>query len=217
MPRPRRGTRPDRPAAILRAATDEFAACGYDATGMDRVARRSKVNKALIYYYYQNKRGLYHAVLQRALETLIAPLRTVAEGPASAAEKLDGWIDTLVRQLGSHPHLPSLMLRELADAGRHLDDDILRQLVGLAPLISGIVRQGQAEGRFGAFDPLMLHFVLLGTTMLLVSNAPLRRRVRKLGLAQPPLDLAPVVGHLQTIARRALRKEDPDAADSATR
>ena len=45
----------------------------------------------------------------------------------------------------------------------------------------------------------MLHFVLMGTAMLMASNVPIRRRVRQLGLAQPPLDTG---GHNRPAAGR---------------
>ena len=217
MPKPRRGPRADNAAAILRAATQEFAACGYEAAGVDRIARRAKVNKALLYYYFTNKRALYQAVVRQALALLIQPLTLIVESRQTADRKIHLWIETLVHILADTPHVPQLMLRELADGGRHLDDEVLRELVAFAPLFSAIVRQGRDEKRFGAFDPLMLHFVLMGTTMLLASNAPIRVRVRKLGFAEPPLDLAPVVAHLQLIARRALRKESKDATHPAAR
>jgi TetR/AcrR family transcriptional regulator len=212
MARPRKSAKGDTRGRILKAAIVEFARHGYDAAGVDRIARRARVNKALIYYYFANKRGLYHEILQGSLQGLVALLSEVVDGPGDASAKLARYIDTLVEQLDSHPHLPRIMLRELADSGRHLDVQTLRQLVTLPPLLFRLVGQGRAEGAFGPFDPLMLHFVLMGTAMLMVSNVPIRRRVRQLGLAQPPLDTAATTALLQTVARRTLRKDHTDAS-----
>jgi len=210
--RPRSSARGDTRGRILKAAIDEFSSRGYDAAGVDRIARRARVNKALIYYYFANKRGLYHEILHRSLLDLVAPLRLVVDGPGDANAKLAGYIDTLVEHLDKHPHLPPIMLRELADGGRHLDVETLRQMLTLPPLLFRLVGQGRKEGAFGPFDPLMLHFVLMGTAMLMASNVPIRRRVRQLGLAQPPLDTAATTALLQAVARRSLRKDPTDAS-----
>jgi len=212
MARPRSNPRSDTRGRILKAAIDEFASHGYDAAGVDRIARRARVNKALIYYYFANKRGLYHEILHASLQALVAPLRLVVDGPGDADAKLATYIDTLVEHLDQHPHLPPTMLRELADGGRHLDVETLRQMLTLPPLLFRLVGQGRDEGTFGPFDPLMLHFVLMGTAMLMASNVPIRRRVRQLGLAQPPLDTAATTALLQAVARRSLRKDHTDAS-----
>ena len=212
MARPRTAAKGDTRGRILKAAIDEFAARGYDAAGVDRIARRARVNKALIYYYFANKRGLYHEILHTTLQGLVAPLRLVVDGKGDANAKLAVYVDTLVEHLHSHPHLPPIMLRELADGGRHLDVGTLRQMLTLPPLLFQLVGQGQDEGVFGPFDPLMLHFVLMGTAMLMASNVPIRKRIRRLGLAQPPLDTASTTALLQAVARRTLRKEHTDAS-----
>ena len=212
MARQRRSANGDTRGRILKAAIDEFASRGYDAAGVDRIATRARVNKALIYYYFANKRGLYHEILHASLQELAAPLRGVIDGHGDAAAKLAAYITTLVEHLEAHPHLPPIMLRELADGGRHLDVETLRQMLTLPPLLFRLVGQGQEEGTFGPFDPLMLHFVLMGTAMLMASNVPIRRRVRQLGLAQPPLDTAATTALLQAVARRTLRKDHNDAS-----
>ena len=52
------------------------------------------------------------------------------------------YIDTLVGHLDRHPHLPPIMLRELADGGRHLDVETLRQMLTLPPLLFRLVGPG---------------------------------------------------------------------------
>lgn len=49
--------------SIFQAAIDEFAAHGFHGARMDRIAERSSINKAMIYYHYKNKENLYIAVI----------------------------------------------------------------------------------------------------------------------------------------------------------
>ena len=53
-------------AAILAAATKEFATHGFGGGRVDRIAERAGVNKRMIYHHYGHKRGLYLAVLEQA-------------------------------------------------------------------------------------------------------------------------------------------------------
>lgn len=214
MARPRKGTRVDTRGRILTAATEEFATRGYSAAGVDRIARRARVNKALIYYYFDSKQGLYRELLEGALAELITPLRALVDGTGGAEDKLARYIETLVGQLDRMPHLPRIMLRELADGGRHLDVEVLRRFAAMPAMAAALVAQGRAEGVFADFDPLMLHFVLMGTSMMMTTNMPIRRRVRELGLAEPPMDQRATSEVLQTVVQRTLRRNHADARDA---
>ena len=50
---------------ILDAAEIEFAQHGLHGTRVDAIAKRAGVAPRMIYYYFENKDGLYQAVLQR--------------------------------------------------------------------------------------------------------------------------------------------------------
>jgi TetR/AcrR family transcriptional regulator len=52
---------------ILEAAIAEFGAHGFAGARVNRIADLADVNKQLIYYYFQNKSGLYEAALKRLI------------------------------------------------------------------------------------------------------------------------------------------------------
>ena len=60
MPR-RPRVSPDR---ILAAAAAEFAERGFGGARVDRIARRARVNKAMLYYHFRSKRELYRTLLR---------------------------------------------------------------------------------------------------------------------------------------------------------
>ena len=99
------------------------------------------------------------------------------------------------------------MLRELADGGRHFDVATLRRLDVDRPDRPRSSSQGRDEGVFASTDPLSLHFVLLGSTMLFNANAPIRRRVHQLGSHSRRRRARPFVRYLQHVALRMLRKD----------
>ncbi|MBD1922566.1 TetR/AcrR family transcriptional regulator [Funiculus sociatus GB2-A5] len=50
---------------ILTGAMQEFLVHGYAATSMDRVAKTAGVSKATVYSYFQDKEGLFAALIQQ--------------------------------------------------------------------------------------------------------------------------------------------------------
>ena len=62
----------DRRQSILDAAVLSFAAEGYDATSMDRIAVRAKISKPVLYDHFSSKLDLYLAVLEHIRDGLIA-------------------------------------------------------------------------------------------------------------------------------------------------
>src|SRR5499425_1461549 len=79
--RGRRGRSAETRGAILTAAEQAFARGGLAGARTDDIAAAAGVNKALLYYYFKSKDGLYEAVVedhfrefnQRALAVLAAP------------------------------------------------------------------------------------------------------------------------------------------------
>lgn len=55
-------------AAILQGAKQEFLVNGYAATSMDRVAAAAGVSKATVYSHFQDKAGLFSALVQQMAE-----------------------------------------------------------------------------------------------------------------------------------------------------
>ena len=49
---------------ILEAALKEFAVRGFSGARVGGIARRAKVNKRMLYHYYEDKEGLFRAVLR---------------------------------------------------------------------------------------------------------------------------------------------------------
>jgi AcrR family transcriptional regulator len=102
-----RGGRPTKSAAIERdlrlldAATELFLERGFDATSIDAVAEAARVSKPTVYGQYQDKRGLFEAVLKREIGRWLAPLATAAEvrcnGSSSAS--IEKQLTDLGRQL----------------------------------------------------------------------------------------------------------------------
>src|SRR4051812_16428979 len=65
---------------ILRVAEKLFADHGYDGVSMRTIATRSRVQLALLAYYFHSKLGLYRAVFQRRIEPISERRRDMLRG-----------------------------------------------------------------------------------------------------------------------------------------
>ena len=206
MSRPARVS-PDR---ILAAAAAEFAARGFGGARVDRIARRARVNKAMIYYHFRSKEALYRALLRDVFARAAERLRACAREPGPAAEKMDRLIAALTGFVAEHTFFPAIMLREIAEGGMHLDRETLQALAALPAVVAAVVEEGVAEGAFRPVHPLFAYLTLVAPIVTFLAGAPIQHRVAALRL-QSLTAITPgeFVGYMQASVRRSL------SADSA--
>jgi len=70
--------RPDKHAAITRAASEMFLAEGFDRASLDQIAQRAGVSKQTIYSHFADKEALFRAICAELTEKLTIPLRRPA-------------------------------------------------------------------------------------------------------------------------------------------
>ena len=208
MPRPPKARRRDSRAQVLAAARGEFAARGFSGAGVDRIAAKARVNKAMIYYHFASKIGLYREVLRDGFRRLTENARqAIAEAP-SAIGRFDAYLDSLVRTARADPHIVPILLREIAGGGRNFDAETLRLMGGLFLIVREILDEGRAAGEFREADAMLTHFMVIGSTMLYVANEPIRAQVRRTGVlgraVRIPRGDAAMARHLGTVLRRTL-------------
>src|SRR6187401_3576039 len=108
MGRPARVS-PDR---ILSAAALEFAERGFAGARVDRIARRAKVNKAMLYYHFSSKQQIYRTLLRQMFTQAAERLQAIAGGPGTPARKIDLAIAGIAAFIQEHTAFASIMLRE---------------------------------------------------------------------------------------------------------
>jgi TetR/AcrR family transcriptional regulator len=205
MPRPARVS----PARILAAAAVEFAARGYAGARVDRIARRARVNKAMLYYHFRSKQGLYRALLRDTFGRAAERLRATAAAGATPAEQLDLVIVGIAAFIRQHRHFAAIMLREIAEQGAHLDADTLAALAALPRIVAGIIQRGVNEGAFRPVHPLAAYFSMLAPMVVYLAGAPIRERLSTQHLGGGPmLDHDAFVRYIQDSMRRALAGAD---------
>ena len=197
---------PDTRKRILAAACDEFGAHGFAATTVDRIARRARVNKAMIYYHFPNKRALYTCIIRDVFTPITERVRAAMAHEATPEKKLAQLIDTIVRSIDESTHFLPIFLREIADGGAHLGPEELGLLAGMFATVSGIIVEGASQKAFQPVHPALAHFTLIGPLVMFRATAPVRARIKSVRRIEiPDADTETVVRHLQMVAKRMLQ------------
>jgi TetR/AcrR family transcriptional regulator len=136
-----------RRTAILAAAKLEFGAHGYAGARIERIAGAARVNKQLLFHYFDSKDGLYIAAVSALLSDFQQPPPISASTPGEALK----WMAAeLVGRVTASPGL----VRTLAECtrGSTVPDGASRQvsawLAETAKSFCAIVVDGQKTGFF---------------------------------------------------------------------
>lgn len=176
-----RGQPEESRAAILQAAASEFSEHGIAGARIDGIAREAKVNKALLYYYFQDKETLYGAVLDQAFSGMKANLFQVLDSDLDPRRKIMAYVGAYFDFIATHQVYPKLMQREMMRAKEgsslHIDRLIKTYFQPMYGRVGVLLREGIAQGEFRKVDPL--HFVpsMIATIVFYFSSAPVMRRI----------------------------------------
>jgi TetR/AcrR family transcriptional regulator len=193
-------------ARIFEAAAAEFAAHGFAGAKVDRIAARARANKAMIYYHFESKAGLYRAVVGDMFAATAAAVRELPASGLTPEAQIDRFIEIVAREGQARPHFPRLWLRELADDGRHMGDRNVADLVTIVTSLAAILQQGQAAGRFRPVSPFVAQVGIVGPIFLFLATGAFRKTAA--ARAKLPIgDIPPaaLIEHVKAMTQGALR------------
>lgn len=185
--RPERGPASD-PAArrILTAAASVFAEEGFAGARVDEIARRARINKAMLYYHFGDKSSLYASVILDVVHGAWATIAGSLEKCRGSEEKLRAVISGIAHAATSSPHYPRLILRELATGAANLPAPVLKEWAGVFQRVRSILETGRKEKRFRTVDPLMTHLCIISSIIVMAASEPVREKFRSAGIPGIP-------------------------------
>lgn len=182
--------------AILNAAEEVFAEHGFDGARIDAIAEVAGYNKSLIFHYYDDKLGLYTAVLMRIDQQggelqarLLEPL-LADEHLTSDASKFRTFLRTVMRLifdfLVENPRILRMLawegaegwqiMRKIASQFNSDDVKLFRRLLGKAQE-AGLIRAGR--------DPYMMFTIAYATCLSYLTFSPLLEQAFEEDLLSP--------------------------------
>jgi AcrR family transcriptional regulator len=138
---------------ILEAAEEALRRYGPAKANVVDVARALQVSHGSVYRHFESKASLRDAVTERWLDSISAPLATIAAEERPAPERLERWLDALVRaKRGKALDDPELFATYvgLAAEAREVVSAHVETLVGQ---LERIIADGVAAGDFAIEGP----------------------------------------------------------------
>ena len=147
---------------ILEAAAQIFRQKGFHAASMQDIAQAVNLQKPSLYHHVTSKQEILLALLDQALDLLIAQMEEVMRQPLPAEEKLRQGIQVYLGTMLENSDLAAVLLLE----HRSLESQYQTRHIPRRDRFEGLWRQmvadGLEQGDFEQVDPTLTARALLG-------------------------------------------------------
>ena len=150
-------------ALLIKIATSLFAEKGYASTSVREIVERAGVTKPVLYYYFKNKEGLFHAILEEAYLELEALLAQQLESQESFHDRIVAFSRQLYNLGMAHQDLNRMAQNLMFGPPKGVpayDFDRYRERILHA--IRAIYEEGLARNEVKASDPEEVAFLVFG-------------------------------------------------------
>ncbi|CAM3890601.1 MULTISPECIES: TetR/AcrR family transcriptional regulator [Arcobacteraceae] len=148
---------------ILDVATEEFATLGYSGLSMNKLAEKLKINKAMIYYYFKDKRNLYDEVISSIIELNEEEKKEILNSSLEAKEKFKRYIKLYTKTISNNPNIIPLTLREMANFDLGIENNIPNSIEQELVLMKQIILQLNLKEKYKDIDFYELKAMIIGT------------------------------------------------------
>lgn len=171
---------------ILTAAEHHFAAQGMAGARTEEIALAARANKAMLYYYFGDKRRLHRAVLENLFRQLRAGVYApTGRSPLSPRQRLIEFITSYFDFLASHPNYPRLVQREAMEATKDFQWIVREHLRPSHNRLVRTLEEGIRAGEFRNIDTHQTAFTIMGMTTSYFAAAPILSQVAGHNLMAP--------------------------------
>ena len=196
---------------IVKAAIAEFALKGLDGARVDEIARRSGINKTLLYHHVGNKDRLFTAALETAYQTIRERQRNFVMREMEPETGIREIVRLLMSIWVEHPEYGKLLASENFHGGKHvrrskLIGEMYQQLVDA---LSKLLQRGAQAGVFrSGIDPIDLYISASSLSAYYVAHQHTLRAIFHIDVMNPRR-LAQREAHIADMILRYVRR-DPD-------
>src|SRR5574337_1409117 len=162
----------DTRAAILTAAERIFAAAGLDGARTDAIAAAAGVNKALLYYYFKSKDGLYKAVVEDHFREFNRQALAVLAEPGAARRVLLHYVSLYFDFISARQRYAALYQQLMTARGKPLERLVRKYFVPRSVAFNRLLERGVRDGEFRRTDPRHAAISVVGLIVFYFSAAP---------------------------------------------
>jgi TetR/AcrR family transcriptional regulator len=157
---------PEARAKIAAAAEELFAERGFDRAAVRDIARKAGVNAAMIHYYFGNKEGLYHAILEDGASRVRDLLIQTTGRSGSTTDRLASFVDAYASYILSHPNLARILYREMLTGAKHIKRIAQQYAARNYEMLKRLIADGVKHGELRPVDPELAPISLMGMVVI---------------------------------------------------
>jgi TetR/AcrR family transcriptional regulator len=170
---------------ILAAAECHFAEQGLAGARTEEIATAAHANKAMLYYYFGDKRRLHRAVLENLTRQLRSTVFAPPKKKLSPRERFFQCVNGYFDFLAAHPNYPRLLQRQAMESRPEFDGMVRDFFRPLSREFARTLEEGIATGEFRAVDVDQIAMLTMQMTTSYFATAAMLGRVAGRDLLAP--------------------------------
>lgn len=193
---------------ILDTAARLFGERGPDAVSTADIAREAGINKALIFYHFKSKQGLYVAVFARWLHEFADRIEPAIACAPPGIGRIEVFVRNHIAFIGAHRDMARAIIRELLGPEPSRSAVMLQAvpvLIRLRTALFSAFLEAQAAGDIRDMDPLQAMVSIISLDLFYFLGQPL------VTLINPGADFAAFerdrIDHVIDLVLNGLRKQ----------
>lgn len=209
--RPSAESEADVRAALIAAAKQLFLKHGFEKVTARQIAAAAGTTPAMIHYYFENKIGLFRAMLEQAIEPFSRMLGSAVDTPTGSVEDITGLMEGHIRTAAANTWIASLIVNEVLPEGGKFRAAFVRDIASrLLPMLVALIEQGRREGKFrNDLDPHLTALSIVSINIFPFISRPITAPI--LGFKLEGADLDRLIAHTTKLLLHgiAANREEP--------
>lgn len=159
---------------ILLAATSEFNANGFAGARIDAIAKRARVNRAMVYYIFKKKEDLHLAVVESLLNDALAEVTPFLEKPDVSLADISHVLTIFYNHIIGNSSAARIVAQDLINRAKTLRrlKNKRSQLFVSFDAIADSLRRMMGKGMLKPYDPNMLLMMVFITVLFTACTLP---------------------------------------------
>lgn len=162
-PPPMTRIRREKHEQILDAALDIFSVHGFRGSTIDQIALAAGMSKPNLLYYFDNKEDIHKTLIERLLDTWLAPLHEF-DADGDPISEIRFYIRRKLEMARDYPRESRLFANEILQGAPRIIDMLEGELKTLTDAKVAVIEKWIADGKLVQTDPYHLIFSIWATT-----------------------------------------------------
>jgi TetR/AcrR family transcriptional regulator len=148
---------------ILEAALEVFSTHGFRGSTIDQIAEAAGMSKPNLLYYFRSKEDIHETLMQRLLDTWLAPLREL-DNVGDPLTELRGYIRRKLEMARDYPRESRLFANEILQGAPRIKPMLEGDMKDLVDEKAEVIKGWMRDGKIVQTDPWHLIFSIWATT-----------------------------------------------------